>query len=431
MRVAREHGDISHARLGAKHIYLLNHPEYIKDVLVTNNRRFIGLAFEAGKSVTGEGLLSAQGEAHRRQRRLVQPAFHRDRLPSYGAAMVSYALRWRERQRDSVSLDIRAEMMRLTLGVVGETMFGAEAAEYSAAEEVRELIDSAMGLFGPVTFLFARLLERLPLPQVRRFHNARDRLDARIYRMIQERRQRGDDRGDLLSMLLLAQDEEGDGGRLTDRQLRDEIITIFLAGHETTATALTWVWYLLSQHPQVERRPHAELDSVLGDRPPAPDDLPRLPYTGYVFAEALRLYPSVAMIFRRVLADHEVGDYVLPAGAIVIMSQYVMHRDPRYYAEPEAFNPDRWVPEVRSARPRFAYFPFGGGPRVCIGEGFASMEGVLILAALAQRWRPRLAAGQTVEPDTLAGLRPRGGLRMHLERRGAPRTKEPELPHLR
>jgi cytochrome P450 len=413
-RVAREYGDIVHSTLGRKHLYLLNHPDYVRDVLVTYHRRFTGLAFEAGKRITGEGLLSAQGEAHRRQRRLVQPAFHRDRLPAYGAAMVEHARRWRDGQHDGAVMAIRAEMRRLTLGIVGETMFGAT--DGTTADEVREFIDSGTALFGPLTFLLARFMERLPLPSARRFIAARQRFDARVYRMLAERRASGVDHGDLLSMLLLAQDAEGDGEGLTDRQIRDEVVTIFLAGHETTASALTWSWYLLAQHPEAQQRLHAELDEVLDDRPPTMDDLPCLPYTSGVFAEALRLYPVAAMIFRRALEDHPVGEYVIPNGGIVMLSQYAMHRDPRFYPHPDAFDPGRWAPEVRASRPRYCYFPFGGGPRVCIGEGFATMEGVLVLATIAQRWRPRLLAEQPVQSDPKLGTRPSDELRLRLER---------------
>jgi cytochrome P450 len=416
-QVAREYGDIAHGTLGRTHLYLLNHPDYVKDVLVTSQRRFTGLAFEAGKIITGEGLLSAQGEAHRRQRRLMQPAFHHDRLLAYGATMVEHARRWCDGQHDGAVMALRREMRRLTLAIVGETMFGAT--DGTAADDVRGFIDAGAALFGPLTFFlpWARLLERLPLPSARQFVAARARLDARVYRMLRERRASSVDRGDLLSMLLLAQDEGGDGQGLTDRQVRDEVVTIFLAGHETTASALTWSWSLLAQHPEAERRLHAELDDILGDRAPTPDDLPRLPYASGVFAEALRLYPTAAMIFRRALEDHPVGEYVIPRGGIVILSQYVMHRDPRFYPDPDAFDPDRWDDSVRASRPRYCYFPFGGGPRVCIGEGFAAMEGVLVLATMAQRWRLRLSAEPPLPRYPKLGTRPSDALRVRLERR--------------
>ena len=411
---ARQRGDVVHLRLGPRHFFLLNHPEFVKDVLVTNHRCFTGLAFEAGKKIIGEGVLSAQGEAHRRQRRLLQPAFHRDALAAYGTTMTDHAVRWCERHCDGDVVAVRDEMMRLTLGVVGETMFGAT--DVSAADDVRELIDAAMALFGPITFAFASVVERLPTPAARRFVRARARLDARVYGMLSERRSQSDDRVDLLSILLRAQDDEGGGG-LSDRQLRDEIVTIFLAGHETTASALTWSWTLLAQHPPVEARLHAELDAVLGGRVPTVTDFASLPYTRGVFAETLRLYPPAPMVFRRALRDHPVGDYVIPRGGIVILSQYVTHRDPRFFEDPESFEPDRWRLEERATRPRYSYFPFGGGPRVCIGEGFAEMEGVLVLATVSQRWRPVLVEDGVPARDPQRQTRPSDALRMRLVRR--------------
>jgi len=412
-RVARTYGDVAHGRLGRQSLYLLSHPDHVQDVLVTAQRRFTGLAFEASRRITGGGLLSAQGAEHRRRRRLVQPAFHRERFTAYGAAMAAHARQWCDGQRDGVAVAVRPAMRRLTLAIVGETMFGA--ADAGAADDVGALLEAGLALFGPVTFLFARWTEGLPLPRARRFVAARARLDARITRMLQERRASGADRGDLLSMLLAALDEEGDGRGLTDRQVRAEVVTAFLAGHETTASALTWSWWLLAHHPEAERRLHAELDAVLGGRPPAADDLPRLPYTAGVFAEALRLYPPAATLFRRALEDHPVGPYVIPRGGVVLLSPYVVQRDPRFYQDPEAFDPARWAPEARAARPRFSYFPFGGGARVCIGEGFATMEGVLVLATVAQHWRLRPAVEPP--PDPRRGTRPSDALRLRLERR--------------
>ena len=412
---ARKHGDVVHLRVGPRHFFLLNHPDHVKDVLVTHHARFTGLAFEAGRRIIGDGLLSAQGQAHRRQRRLVQPAFHRDRLASYGATMAEHAVRWCDAHSDGDVVAIRDEMMRLTLGIVGDTMFGTT--DGTAADDVRELIDAAMMLFGPITFAFASLVERLPTAAARRFVRARERLDARVYRMVHERRTSGDDRGDLLSTLLLAQDTEGDDTGLTDRQIRDEVVTIFLAGHETTASALTWSWILLAQHPLAEARLHAELQAVLGGRVPTVADLPSLPYTGGVFAETLRLYPPAPMVFRRAVEEHAVGEYVIPKGGIVILSQYVMHRDSRFFADPEAFDPDRWRPEARTTRPRYAYFPFGGGPRVCIGEGFASAEGALVLATIAQWWRPMLVDGEAPVLDPRRQTRPSDAFHMRLVRR--------------
>jgi len=260
---------------------------------------------------------------------------------------------------------------------------------------------------------FSELLEKLPLPYMKRFNAARERLDATIYRIINERRLSGEDKGDLLSMLLLAQDTEGDGGGMTDLQLRDEAMTIFLAGHETTANALSWTWYLLSQNPEVEQRFHQEVDA-LGDRLPGPEDTPRLTYTRMILAESMRLYPPAWAIGRRAIEDFEAGGYDIPARSMVLMSQYIMHRDQRFHPDPTRFDPNRWLPEVASARPRFSYFPFGGGTRICIGEQFAWMEGVLLLATIAQRWTLRFVGTGAPEIEPRITLRPRGGLPMQV-----------------
>jgi cytochrome P450 len=424
-RTAHRYGDVALLRLGRTRLYLLNHPDFVKDVLVQEHRRFHkGRGLELAKYLLGEGLLTSEGEVHRRQRRLAQPAFHPQRIAGYAAAMVRQAERiserWVELGRTADSppeLDIHREMMRLTLAIVADTLFGADVE--SEAQEIGQAIATSMELFRSYMSLpFAPLLERLPLPSTRRFLKARARLDATIYRLIAQRRAAVEDRGDLLSMLLLAQDEEGSGG-MTDQQLRDEAMTLFLAGHETTANALTWSWYLLSQHPEVEARLHVELNTVLGQRRAEAADVPRLPYTSAVLAESMRLYPPAWVIGRRAIMEHEVAGYRVPRGSIVLVSQWVMHRDPRFFPDPERFDPDRWTEAARAARPRFAYFPFGAGPRTCIGEQFAWMEGVLVLATLARRWRPRLVPAQRIALQPSITLRPASGVRMVLEPRAA------------
>jgi len=421
-KLAREFGDVAYFKLGPQEMFLLNHPDSIRDVLVTHHRNFMkGRGLQRAKRLLGEGLLTSEGEFHRRQRRLAQPAFHRQRIAAYGATMTDYASRLQERWQDGATVDISREMTRLTLAIAGKTLFDADVG--SEADEIGAALTTAMELFTTLTLPFADLLEKLPLPGKRRFQKARDRLDATIYRMIDERRASGEDRGDLLSMLLLAQDEEdeeaaeGHGRGMTDAQLRDEAMTIFLAGHETTANALTWTWYLLSQHPEVEAKLHAELGAVLAGRPPTADDVARLRYTEMIFAESMRLYPPAWIMGRRVLNDYEVDGYLAPAGSIIVMSQYVMHHDARYFPDPFKFDPERWTPEAQATRPRFSYFPFGGGPRQCIGEGFAWMEGVLVMAALAQRWRMQHDPGHRVELQPLITLRPKHGMRMILQRR--------------
>jgi cytochrome P450 len=413
---AQNYGDIVYFRFGPQEIFLINHPDYIRDVLVTNNQNFVkSRGLEMAKKFLGEGLLTSEGEFHRRQRRLSQPAFHHKRVKAYAEVMADYAARTRERWRDGEELDISQEMMRLTLAIVAKTLFDADVE--SETKEIGEALTDIMQLFDRITTPFAGLLEKLPLPSNFRFLKAKQRLDATIYRIIEERRATREDRGDLLSMLLLAQDEEGDGGSMTDLQLRDEAMTIFLAGHETTANALTWTWYLVSQHPEVEAKLHAEIDSNLGGRLPTADDMARLRYTEMVFAEAMRLYPPAWTIGRRALNDYKIDKYGVPAGSIILMSQYVMHHTARYYPDPYKFDPERWRPEARAARPKFSYFPFGGGPRVCIGEPFAWMEGVLLIATIAQQWKMRLAEEGRVELKPMITLRPRYGMRMKVERR--------------
>jgi cytochrome P450 len=418
--MAREYGDVAEFRLGPQRAFFLNHPDHIRDVFVTHNDHFIkGRALQRSKRLLGEGLLTSEGEFHRRQRRLAQPAFHRQRINGYGALMVDYAARMSARWHEGETIDVAQEMMRLTLAIVGKTLFAADVE--GDANDVGAALSEVMELFDMLMMPYSELLEHLPvaLPPERRFRRARAQLDAVIYRIVEERRRSREDRGDLLSMLLLAQDEEGDGGTMSDEQVRDEVMTLFLAGHETTANALSWTWYLLSHHADVEAKLHAELDAVLeGDCLPQTEDLARLPYTEMVVAEAMRLYPPAWAVGRLAVKETEIGGYRIPKGALVLVSQYVMHHDARYFPEPGRFDPERWTPEAKSVRPQFSYFPFGGGPRRCIGEAFAGMEGVLLVATIARRWRLRPVASHQVEMSTRLTLRPgKSGLPMTLEKR--------------
>jgi cytochrome P450 len=272
-------------------------------------------------------------------------------------------------------------------------------------------------MFNLLMFPFAEILEKLPLPQIRRYHRMRARLDSIIYRIIDERRRSGEDRGDLLSMLLLAQDEENSSGGMSDTQVRDEALTLFLAGHETTANALSWSWYLLAQDPGVERKLYAELNEKLHGRLPTMEDVPHLPYTEMVVAESIRLYPPAWAIGRRALVEQRIGSYVVPANSIVLLSPFVTHRDARFFPEPARFDPERWTQEAKQSRPQYSYFPFGGGPRRCVGESFAWAEVILVLATLASRWRVHLVPGNKVEPKALITLRPKHGMRVTIERR--------------
>ncbi len=369
------------------------------------------------RHLLGDGLLTSEGDFHLRQRRLVQPAFHKQRIAAYAEAMTGYAQRLGERWQDGATVDMAQEMLRLTLGIVGKALFGADVE--SEANEISAALKDALGLFNRYLTPFAEILNRLPLPSNRRFERARARLDATIYRIIQERRATGQDRGDLLSMLLQARDEEGDGSGMTDAQVRNEAMNLFLAGHETTANALSWTWYLLSMHPGVEVKLLEELEEVLRGRLPTADDVPQLKYTRMVFAEAMRLYPPVWLISRQPVKDYQVGGYLVPAGSIVLMSPFLVQRDRRFYPDPYRFDPERWTPEAQAARPKFAYFPFGGGPRLCIGEPFAWMEGVLVLATLARDWHVRMVPEHPVALEPLITLRPKFGMRMVVERRKA------------
>jgi cytochrome P450 len=415
-RLAARYGDVARVSLGGEPLYLVSDPELIRDILVTKNRSFVkGRALERSKILLGESLLTSNGDYHLRQRRLAQPAFHRARIAEYGATMVEYAERAQREWREGERRDIAQAMTHLTLAIAGRALFDAEVT--GEAREIGEAMTVAIELFDLVTVPFAELFMKLPLPRARRFRQAKALLDATIYRIIAERRRAGEDRGDLLSMLMLARDEDGDGGAMTDEQLRDEALTLFLAGHETTANALAWTWYLLSRNPAAEALLHAELDTVLGDQLPTMEDLPRLAYTRMVLAEAMRLYPPAWIIGRRTVAEVEVGDYRIPAGSLVAMSQWVVHRDARWWPEPERFDPARWTPGAESSRPKFSYFPFGGGPRLCIGEQFAWAEGILLIASIARRWRLRRSAGVVVEPLPLITLRPKGGVTVELKRR--------------
>ncbi len=412
----RDHGDIAHWRIGPQDIYLFSHPDLIRDVLVTNQKNFHkSRGLERAKRLLGNGLLTSEGEFHLRQRRLAQPAFHRQRIATYAGTMIDYAERTGARWQDGETVDMHNEMMRLTLGIVARTLFDADVDNEAA--EIGAALTQAFESFNLAMLPFTELLEKLPLPAVRRFNAARDTLDRTIYRMIEERRRSGEDRGDLLSMLLLATDTEGDGGGMSDLQLRDEALTIFLAGHETTANALTWTWYLVSQNPDVEAKLHAEVDAVLGDRAPCFEDLLLLPYTRMVFAESMRLYPPAWAIGRRALEPFDVRGYRIPKRAVVLMSQYIVHRLPEYFPDPERFDPERWTPEAQASRPKFSYFPFGGGTRVCIGEQFAWMEGVLLIAALSRKWRMNLVPGHPVEVQPLITLRPKHGMSMTVHKR--------------
>jgi cytochrome P450 len=411
---AREYGNVVQLRFMGQAFYLLSHPDLIEYVLVENNRNFTKTRIlRRNGRLLGEGLLTSQGEFWRRQRRLAQPAFHRVRVAAYGEVMAAFADRALEGWRNAKTIDIHEEMMRLTLKIVAKCLFDADIE--AEARDVGRAMKVALEDFSSQRRLI-RIPKSIPTPHNLRFERAARRLDGVVHGIIEKRRKSGEeDRGDLLSMLMLAEDETGE--RMTDRQLRDEVMTLFLAGHETTANALSWTFWLLSLHAAADAELAQELQRVLNGRIPTVADLPNLPYVERVLKESMRLYPPAWVMGREALADCEVGGYRMSAGTTALMSQWVVHRDPRYHHDPKRFGPDRWTAEYEEGLPRFAYFPFGGGPRQCIGAGFAITEAHLILATVAQRFRMELAPDQRVEPFPSITLRPKEGIRMTLAER--------------
>jgi cytochrome P450 len=394
---------------------MVNSPEYAHAVLVEQADSFQKLpSFVFLKPLLGNGLLTSEGEFWRRQRKLAAPAFQHRRIAGYATVMAEYAEQCQGRWRDGETIDVAHEMMRLTLSVVGKTLFDADV--LSEADEIGESITVALDYANRQTSSLLPTPMSWPTPGNMRNRRAIDRLNKTIQRLITERRASGDDKGDLLSMLLQARDE-GDGSAMNDTQVRDEAMTIFLAGHETTANALAWTWYLLTQHPAIYQRLCDEVDQVLGGRTPTFSDLPNLPYALQVFKEAIRLYPPAHVFGRYAICDVTVCDYRMPANSWVIISPYAMHRRADIFPDPERFNPDRFLPEAEKRLPRQAYLPFGGGPRICIGNHFALMEGQIMLATIVQRVRMELVPGQQVVPEPLITLRPQDGIRMRVSRR--------------
>lgn len=412
--LAQEYGDIAHYKIGWNHIVFLNHPDYIREVLVVQNDNFVKeRTVRRSKMLLGEGMITSEGAQHRAQRQVAQPAFHRQRIPEYGDAIVREATRMRETWRDGEERNIAIDMMHLTLNVVAETLFATDL-----RDEVHELADAINRIMGLYNFLVmlpaAEWLVHVRPPGLAAFVRARKRIDAVVHRMIEAHRCRELQGGSLLDLMLAA---SADRTPESEKSLRDQVITIFLAGYETVANALSWTWYLLSQNPDCEGRLHQEIDRELRGRSPTYEDIPRLRYVEMVLAESMRLYPPAWAMGRHALSDFSLGEYFLPAKTTVLMSQFVTHRDSRFFPDPLRFDPERFTPEAKTRRAKFAYFPFGAGFRQCIGESFAWMEGVLILATLAQKWKLKLVPGHKVEPEPLITLRPKYGMRMHVEAR--------------
>ena len=422
-------GDVSFFRMGSQPGYFLNHPDLTRDLFVVNANKFMkGRALQRAKTLLGEGLLTSEGKFHLRQRRMIQPAFHRNRIADYAGSMVEFADRMAQTWTDGDVRDIDKEMMHLTLQIVGKTLFSANVAD--DADNVGNAMTTVSKLFDFLLLPYSEWLQKLPLPPTRSFNRARATLNSVIYGIIDERRRSGEDTGDLLSMLLAARDED-DGGSMTDLQIRDEALTLFLAGHETTANAMTFTWYLLSQNPDKAEKMHDELDTVLTGREganpkskiqnlklPGIGDLPNLQYTEAVLAESMRLFPPAWAIGRLAIEEHRFGEYPIPKGALVLVSPYVTQRDARFWEDADQFIPERWYSQsVKEAGQKNIYFPFGGGIRRCIGESFAWTEGILLLATLARKWRVSLMPEQKIGLQPLITLRPKYGMRMRIEAR--------------
>jgi len=413
---ARDFGEIFYYRAIWLHVYFLNDPDLIEWVLIRNAQNFQkDRVVQNSRWFFGQGLLTNEGESWLRQRRLSQPAFHRERISSYAQIMTCYSEEMLACWQAGETRDIHQDMMRLTLRIVVRCLFGVEPGELGAlSSAVNVLMRNTTG----ARMLFPPAARYLPTPTMTRVRRAVRQMDESVYRIIASRRKGQSDSGDLLSMLINARDDDGTG--MSDKQLRDEVLTFLLAGHETTALALSWTWHLLSQNPQVEDKLHAELRQALGEESPKLSDLPALPYAERVIKESMRLYPPAWSLARTAVSDFDLRGYTIPAGANIVMSQWIMHRHPKYFRDPEKFDPDRWLDPAMQRLPKFAYFPFGGGPRICIGNTFAIMEATLLLATIAQRFQLRTLGGHPVIPSPSFTLRPKHGLVMTLAaRRGA------------
>jgi cytochrome P450 len=414
---ARHYGDAVPLRFANMRFVLLNDPDAIEEVLVRQNKNFVkNITEPVWWALLGNGLLLSDGEFWLRQRRLMQPVFHRQRIADYGRTMVDLTVRRLNTWQEGDVRDLQDELMQLTLAVVAKTLFGADVA--GQARDVGRALEVVLREFSTKILQPIPVPMRVPTPGNLRFRRAVARLDEIIFEVIRSRRAAGeaDDAGDLLSLLLRAQDE--DGSRMTDKQLRDEVMTLFLAGHETTANAISWALYLLARNPSVEDRLVSELDEVLAGAPPSVESLGRLPYAANVVKETLRLYPPVwTLEGRRAVQDCVIGGYRIRAGTVMLLSPWVSHRDPRRFEEADRFQPDRWTEEFTHQLPRYAYFPFGGGQRLCIGQSFAEMEATLILASLVQRFRLATVSDEPAETAPSVTLRPKGGLPMRIEAR--------------
>ena len=410
-KAAAQFGDIVHWKMGGQNVFLINDPNLIRDVLITQDRKF-DKQLEASRSLLGLGLTASNGELHQRQRRSIQPGFHRDRVAKFAEAMVHCAAVAQGRWEENATIDIKKEMERIALSVVGKTLFRINLESH--ANIISRAMATAVGSPSNMMVPMLKWIEKLPLKGVRAAKAGRAVMHAVVDQVIRERRLLAGQTDDLLAGLLSDNDQNNGA---SEAQVHDEVMNMLIAGYETTSNAMSWTWYLLSQHPEVEDCLHQELDRVVGDRSPTMADFEALRLTQNVIRESLRLYPPLWIIWRRTLENYTLNGYVAPAGSLVLMCQYLTHRDKRYFPEPLRFNPERWTEEFREHLPKFAYFPFGGGSRQCIGDRFGFMEAVLVVATIARKWKLRLAAGHPPVPAPLFTLRPKYGLRMIALRR--------------
>jgi len=451
-KISQEYGEIAYFKLGPKQrVYFINNPDYIEKILIYDHRNFKkGPRLQAAKFLLGEGLVTSEGDFHDQQRRLIQPIFHPKRITEYGKIMTDFGIRFRDKWKNGSIIDVAKEMMALTLGVISKSVLSYDVE--SEADQVGKWLTTTRNYSKRLQSPIGHVIDKIPiLPAPRVARKAKEGLDSLVYGLISDRRKQdpshqeelSDNKGydDLLSKLMEAQESNmtaaasPNGNRkaqtpandkMSDKQVRDEVMTIFIAGHETTSNALTWTFYLLSQYPDIEKKLHDEIDTVLGtidengnkvSRIPTSDDIPKLQYTEKVLRESMRVYPPVWSIGRYVENDYSVGEYTIPAGSSIILSQYAMHHDSRYYVEAEQFNPDRWTEDFKSRLPRFSYFPFGGGIRGCIGESFAWIEGILVLATISEKWKMSLVPGQRIGLDAAITMRPKYGMKMKLTQR--------------
>ena len=412
-RWAEEFGDVFYYRAGWVRVYFLNDPELIDFVLVRHYQDFTkDRVIRNSRWLFGNGLLTNEGESWKKQRRLAQPAFHRERIATYAGIMTQYAEQAVSTWQDGAVIDIHQEMMRLTLAITIRVLFGVEA---DGLQEISNALNVLTRNISGVRLLFPSVVRLLPRPGLLEFRRAIRKLERTVSEVIEQHRRSGTDSGDLLSMLVEARDE--DGNPMSARQIRDEVMTFLLAGHETTALALSWAWHLLAESPAAARELQDELDRVLGARTPTVSDLPSLPYTEGVIKESMRLYPPAWALGRTAARDFELAGYRIPAGANIVMSPWVRHRDARFFPSPGTFEPRRWNSETVKNLPRFAYFPFGAGPRQCIGASFAMMEAALVLATIARKFQVHAAPGHPVEPLPSLTLRPKHGVWVELRKR--------------